>query len=116
MVFHNLKLGLRTLCLAFRRIPQEEYSAWSLKYQEAQTAIERREQKCDAVAEEIERDLILMGATAIEDKLQEGVPESIALLAKAGIKLWVLTVIKIINVRATKWKLPLILDSLVIFC
>lgn len=58
----------------------------------------------------------LMGATAIEDKLQEGVPESIELLAKAGIKLWVLTVIKIINSRATRWKLPLILDSPAIFC
>jgi magnesium-transporting ATPase (P-type) len=85
-------IGLRTICLAFRRIPQEEYNVWSAKYMEAQTAIEKREQKCDAVAEEIERGLVLMGATAIEDKLQEGVPDSIALLAKAGIKLWVLTV------------------------
>lgn len=83
---------MRTLCLAFRSISLTEYTEWSKEYSTAQTAIEKRELKCDAIAEKIEKDLILMGATAIEDKLQEGVPESIALLAKAGIKLWVLTV------------------------
>ena len=41
--------------------------------------------------EEIETDMTLIGATAIEDKLQDGVPECIANLAKAGIKIWVLT-------------------------
>jgi magnesium-transporting ATPase (P-type) len=45
----------------------------------------------DAIAEEIEKDLVLMGVTAIEDKLQEGVPECIATLSMAGIKIWVLT-------------------------
>jgi P-type E1-E2 ATPase len=54
--------------------------------------MEDRETECDQLADMIERDLTLMGATAIEDKLQAGVPESIATLAKAGIKLWVLTV------------------------
>ena len=45
----------------------------------------------DACAEEIEKNLLLLGASAIEDKLQKGVPESIAQLAKANIKVWVLT-------------------------
>ena len=40
---------------------------------------------------EIETELELIGATGIEDKLQEGVPESIALLRQAGLKVWVLT-------------------------
>lgn len=44
-----------------------------------------------AVSNEIERDLHIVGATAIEDRLQDGVPETIANLEKAGIKLWVLT-------------------------
>lgn len=43
------------------------------------------------VAELIEKDLILIGCTAIEDKLQEGVPNCIEMLARAGIKIWVLT-------------------------
>lgn len=41
--------------------------------------------------EEIEQDMMLLGATAIEDKLQEGVQETIALLSLANIKIWVLT-------------------------
>jgi phospholipid-translocating ATPase len=41
--------------------------------------------------EEIEKDLILLGATAIEDKLQDGVPQCIERLSQAGIKIWVLT-------------------------
>ncbi|XP_064979062.1 phospholipid-transporting ATPase 3-like isoform X3 [Musa acuminata AAA Group] len=43
------------------------------------------------VAEIIEKDLILIGCTAIEDKLQDGVPACIETLARAGIKIWVLT-------------------------
>lgn len=43
------------------------------------------------VAELIEKDLVLIGATAIEDKLQEGVPNCIETLSRAGIKIWVLT-------------------------
>lgn len=44
-----------------------------------------------ALAEELEQDLRLLGATAIEDKLQDGVPETIADLKLAGIKVWVAT-------------------------
>ena len=86
------RIGLRTLCLAYRIISEDEYIKWADKYRVAQSTIENREQECDRVADLIERDLILMGATAIEDKLQDGVPESIATLSKAGIKIWVLTV------------------------
>ena len=54
-------------------------------------SMENRDDKLDAVYEEIETNLILLGSTAIEDKLQDGVPECIANLAVAGIKVWVLT-------------------------
>ncbi|RDW39818.1 hypothetical protein B0I73DRAFT_131313 [Yarrowia lipolytica] len=83
--------GLRTLCLAHREISEREYEQWYSLHSEAARAIENREDKMDEVAEQIERDLRLLGGTAIEDRLQEGVPNSIALLAMAGIKLWVLT-------------------------
>ena len=53
--------------------------------------MENRDEKLDVLYEEIEQDLQLIGATAIEDKLQDGVPETIANLAQAGIKIWVLT-------------------------
>ena len=55
------------------------------------TSLDDRDDKLSAVYEEIEQNLWLVGATAIEDKLQDGVPETIANLALAGIKIWVLT-------------------------
>ncbi|XP_046552031.1 phospholipid-transporting ATPase ID-like [Haliotis rubra] len=64
---------------------------WRKRYHEASTTLENRDDKMDAVFEEIEQNLILIGASAIEDKLQDGVPETIANLALAGIKIWVLT-------------------------
>ena len=78
--------------MAFRVIPPDEYLAWVARYTKAQQAIINREAEVDMVADQIERNMTLMGCTAIEDKLQEGVPESIAKLAAAGIKIWVLTV------------------------
>jgi len=50
-----------------------------------------RDAQLSEVYEDIEKDLTLLGATAIEDKLQDGVPETIANLSLAGIKIWVLT-------------------------
>ncbi|KAF9123145.1 hypothetical protein BGW39_009234 [Mortierella sp. 14UC] len=84
-------MGLRTLTLAQRVLEQETYDQWAAKYAEAGKALDDRAKKMDQVAEEIEKDLTLLGATAIEDKLQEGVPDSIAALREAGIKVWVLT-------------------------
>lgn len=54
-------------------------------------SLDSRDERLDAIYEEIERDMVLLGATAIEDKLQDGVPQSIANLMLAGIKVWVLT-------------------------
>ena len=50
-----------------------------------------REGAIEQVATKIETDLTLLGATAIEDKLQDGVPETIANLILGGVKVWVLT-------------------------
>ncbi|XP_053405504.1 phospholipid-transporting ATPase ID-like isoform X2 [Mercenaria mercenaria] len=83
--------GLRTLCLAVKDIPDSFYAQWAVKYKEASIAMENREEKMNECYEEIETNLMLMGATAIEDKLQDGVPDAIANLAMAGIKIWVLT-------------------------
>ncbi|RCI05348.1 hypothetical protein CU098_011835 [Rhizopus stolonifer] len=85
------KEGFRTLCLSWRFISAEEYKSWNRKYKEAAASIHHREERVDEVCEEIERDMLLMGGTAIEDRLQLGVPETIAELATSGIKLWVLT-------------------------
>lgn len=83
--------GLRTLCIAQRELSEEEFAAWRKEHDLAATALENREEKLEAVADKIERDLTLLGGTAIEDRLQDGVPDTIALLGDAGVKLWVLT-------------------------
>jgi len=83
--------GLRTLCIAQRELAEDEYQEWNREHELAAAAIQDREEKLEAVSDAIERDLTLLGGTAIEDRLQEGVPDTIALLAEAGIKLWVLT-------------------------
>lgn len=83
--------GLRTLCLAYRELPEDLYEEWSHEYHEASVALERREERMEELASELERDLVLLGATAIEDRLQEGVPETIADLKRAGINVWVAT-------------------------
>ncbi|KAI5961603.1 DRS2 [Candida pseudojiufengensis] len=83
--------GLRTLCIASRIIPENEYNEWSKKYYEASTSLQNRSEKMDEISELIENNLFLLGATAIEDKLQDGVPETIHTLQSAGIKIWVLT-------------------------
>lgn len=84
--------GLRTLVLAYRELSEEEYKVFNEKFMEAKNSVSAdREALVDRVTETIEKDLILLGATAIEDKLQPGVPECIDNLAQAGIKIWVLT-------------------------
>ncbi|KAM1065591.1 hypothetical protein ACFX2B_020881 [Malus domestica] len=83
--------GLRTLCLAYRDLSPDTYESWNEKFIQAKSSLRDREKKLDEVAELIEKDLILIGCTAIEDKLQEGVPNCIETLSRAGIKIWVLT-------------------------
>ncbi|KZT02376.1 phospholipid-translocating P-type ATPase [Laetiporus sulphureus 93-53] len=83
--------GLRTLTLAYKVITDDEYDSWNRRYLEASVSLEDREGKVDACYEEIEHNLRLLGATAIEDRLQDGVPETIADLKEAGIKIWVAT-------------------------
>lgn len=84
--------GLRTLCLAMREVPNAEFEEWWKIYNKAQTTVDgSRADELDKAAELIEKELYLLGATAIEDKLQDGVPETIHTLQQAGIKVWVLT-------------------------
>jgi phospholipid-transporting ATPase len=84
--------GLRTLCLAMREIPEQEFQEWWKVFDSAQTTVSgNRAEELDKAAELLEHDLYLLGATAIEDRLQDGVPETIHTLQDAGIKVWVLT-------------------------
>lgn len=83
--------GLRTLLYGHRFMTEQEYSYWRKIYNEATTSLVNRQEKIEQAGELIEVDLEISGATAIEDKLQEGVPEAIDKLRRANIKLWMLT-------------------------
>uniref|UniRef100_A0A0R0EGT5 Phospholipid-transporting ATPase n=1 Tax=Glycine max TaxID=3847 RepID=A0A0R0EGT5_SOYBN len=84
--------GLRTLVITYRELDEEEYKLWDNEFSKIKTTVtEDRDALVDAAADKMERDLILLGATAVEDRLQKGVPECIEKLAQAKIKLWVLT-------------------------
>ncbi|CAN6479003.1 unnamed protein product [Victoria cruziana] len=84
-------LGLRTLVIAVRELNTSEFERWQSDYERASTALIGRGSLLRTVAANVESNLSLLGATAIEDKLQEGVPEAIESLRQAGIKVWVLT-------------------------
>ena len=45
----------------------------------------------EEVYEHIETDFSLVGSTAIEDRLQDGVHETISFMRSAGMKVWMLT-------------------------
>uniref|UniRef100_A0A8C8JQX4 Phospholipid-transporting ATPase n=1 Tax=Oncorhynchus tshawytscha TaxID=74940 RepID=A0A8C8JQX4_ONCTS len=83
--------GLRTLCIAKKVQTSTEYEIWLKRHAFAETSIENREELLLESAQRLETNLTLLGATGIEDRLQEEVPETIEALQRAGVKVWVLT-------------------------
>ncbi len=83
--------GLRTLLYTYRYMEEDEYESWKKIYLDASTSLVNRQEMIEKAGAQVERDLELAGATAIEDKLQKGVPEAIEKLRRAKIKLWMLT-------------------------
>jgi len=83
--------GLRTLCIAYKLVPKEEALLWVTGWKEAANSIVDRSLKMSEIGAKIEKDMKILGITAIEDRLQDEVPEVLADLAKAGITLWMLT-------------------------
>nr|CCA16560.1 phospholipidtransporting ATPase putative [Albugo laibachii Nc14] len=90
--------GLRTLTIGWKPLHPEEYADWSREYRLATSSMEEIDKRknghanaIDRLMESIEKDLILLGATAIEDKLQANVGPTISNLLRASIKIWMLT-------------------------
>ena len=62
------------------------------KHQEISVSTTKlKEKNLSTLFEEIEKELEYVGCSAIEDKLQEGVPETIETLINANVRVWVLT-------------------------
>ncbi|XP_069347947.1 phospholipid-transporting ATPase IK [Eulemur rufifrons] len=85
------KETLRTLCLAYKEVDEATYERWHQRHEEASVLLQNRTQALQELYNEMEQSLNLLGATGIEDRLQDGVPDTIKCLKKANIKIWVLT-------------------------
>ena len=84
--------GLRTLVVGQREISEEEYIKWKVEYDSALFAnIHTRFELLNICASKIECDIDIIGITGIEDRLQDGVPDTLMKLREAGVKVWVLT-------------------------
>ncbi|XP_050761559.1 phospholipid-transporting ATPase VB [Gymnogyps californianus] len=83
--------GLRTLCIAKKVLNEDDFQKWANFRREAEAAIDDRDQLLMETAQHLETKLTLLGATGIEDRLQDGVPDTIEALREAGIQIWVLT-------------------------
>jgi len=77
--------------LAVRELSESEYAKWAEEFHKASTTLVDRTEEMERVSELIEKELTLLGATAIEDKLQDGVPDAVNQLLEANIRVWMLT-------------------------
>ncbi|XP_018605525.1 probable phospholipid-transporting ATPase IH isoform X3 [Scleropages formosus] len=100
-VEHNAVEGLRTLCVAYKLLTFEEYQDICQLLETAKLALQERDKKLAEAYDAIERDFILLGATAVEDRLQDKAADTIESLHKAGMKVWVLTGDKMETAAAT---------------
>jgi magnesium-transporting ATPase (P-type) len=83
--------GYRTLFIAMRLLTEEEYEDFIFDLNKALSEIKNKKKKLEEAYAFIEKNLTLIGATIVEDKLQENVPEVIKELREADIKIWMLT-------------------------
>lgn len=84
--------GLRILVMAKKQIQPQEFEQWYEGWKKIQLSNDPdKDAKLNECASLLEKDMVYLGASAIEDKLQDQVPETIEKLIKANIKVWVLT-------------------------
>jgi phospholipid-transporting ATPase len=84
--------GLRSLVMASRQIPGNEFHDWHEKWKKASLSNDpSKDSQLSQLASDLEHDLEFIGCSGIEDRLQEGVPSTIESLMSAGIRVWVLT-------------------------
>uniref|UniRef100_A0A8C7QUW1 Phospholipid-transporting ATPase n=1 Tax=Oncorhynchus mykiss TaxID=8022 RepID=A0A8C7QUW1_ONCMY len=102
-VERNATVGLcyRTLCVAYKLLSSEEYAQADAGLREARLALDDREAKLMAVYNQVETGMSLIGATAVEDRLQEEAAETMEALQRAGMKVWVLTGDKMETAKST---------------
>ncbi|XP_051774519.1 phospholipid-transporting ATPase 11C isoform X2 [Ctenopharyngodon idella] len=100
-VERNATEGYRTLCVAYKQLSAEEYAMADTGLREARLALQDREEKLMAMYNQVETGMSLIGATAVEDRLQEEAAETMEALQGAGMKIWVLTGDKMETAKST---------------
>ncbi|XP_075902845.1 phospholipid-transporting ATPase 11C isoform X2 [Nelusetta ayraudi] len=100
-VERNATEGYRTLCVAYKKLSEDEYMQAEAGLREARLALQDREEQLMAVYNQVETGMSLIGATAVEDRLQEQAAETMEALQGAGIKVWVLTGDKMETAKST---------------
>jgi phospholipid-translocating P-type ATPase (flippase) len=84
--------GLRTLVVAYKKVDKTAFKTWEREYKAAQNILSTdKDAKVDEVAAQLETEMNLVGITAVEDCLQDGVPDTIKNIKEAGVRVWVLT-------------------------
>ena len=81
----------RTLVSAYRPLERDVYDSWAEKYYNVMTQLDRTDDDIDRLCMAIESNLTIVGVSAYEDKLQDGVPQTIRFLTDAGVVVWILT-------------------------
>ena len=79
------------MTLAMKELPDVEMEKFERLLSEVNMSMNRREEKLKELYDKIEAGLVLLGATAVEDKLQDGVEDTLRSLSLAGIRVWILT-------------------------
>lgn len=88
------KNGLRTLVYSMKMIDKNDYMQWELEFDRIQDIVlkdKSRSEELEKKIEEIENKMFLMGATALEDKLQDNVKTVLNNFLEADINVWMLT-------------------------
>ncbi|MGH0166577.1 UNVERIFIED_CONTAM: hypothetical protein FKN15_063466 [Acipenser sinensis] len=105
------KEGYRTLCMAYKSLSSEEFEQTDAALQDARLALQDREERLAQVYDQVEAGMHLIGATAVEDRLQEEAAETMEALHGAGMKVWVLTGDKMETAKSTCYACRLFLKS-----
>lgn len=83
--------GLRTLVITRKILTEEFYTKWSENYEKAYNRLDIDHKQISRLMNELEYGVLLLGITAIEDKLQNNLKSTIENLRSAGIKIWMIT-------------------------
>ena len=110
--------GYRTLCFSMRELNKKEYENFKIKYSSLKTKFlsdKSLEKDLEDLISQIEKNMILQGATSLEDKLQKGVNKTIQDLIDAGIHVWMLTGDKMDTAQSIAYSCKLFNDDTDIF-